>query len=118
MARRGVFVTGTDTGVGKTVLSAAIATVLRERGEGVAAAKPVLSGTDEAGPHDHEVLAAATGQGAEAIAPVRFGPPVSPHPAAGLAGVELDGGERGARTLAAARPDGVLVARAVRGRPR
>src|SRR4051794_7880734 len=115
MARRGVFVTGTDTGVGKTVLSAAIATVLRRRGERVAAAKPVLSGTDEAGPHDHEVLAAATGQDPEDVAPARFGPPVSPHLAAQLAGVTLEVGDLVARTLATGEPDDVLVVEGVGG---
>src|SRR4051812_11243838 len=115
MARRGVFVTGTDTGVGKTVLSAAIATVLREGGERVAAAKPVLSGTDEAGPHDHEVLAAATGQDADDIAPVRFGPPVSPHLAAQLAGATLEVGDLVERTLATGAPDDVLVVEGVGG---
>src|SRR4051812_22295509 len=90
---RGVFVTGTDTGVGKSVLSAAIAAALRARGEDVAACKPVLTGVDEAPgewPPDDALLAAATGQRAEDVAPLRFGPPVSPHLAAEQAGIELD----------------------------
>jgi len=92
---RGVFVTGTDTGVGKSVLSAAIVAALRARGEHVAASKPVLTGTDEppdagAWPPDDALLAAASGQDPEAVAPVRLGPPVSPHLAAEQAGVELE----------------------------
>jgi len=91
---RGLFVTGTDTGVGKTVVAGAIAAAVRVRGERVAAYKPVVTGLDEpvvpGWPRDHELLAAAAGVSAEAVAPQRFGPPVSPHLAAELAGVELD----------------------------
>lgn len=90
----GLFVTGTDTGVGKTVVAGAIVAALRERGRRVAAYKPVVTGIDEARepgwPRDHELLAAAAGASAEAVAPLTFGPPVSPHLAAELAGVELD----------------------------
>jgi len=91
---RGLFVTGTDTEVGKTVVAGAIAAAVRARGERVAVYKPVVTGLDEpvaAGwPRDHELLAAAAGVSAEAVAPHRFGPPVSPHLAAELAGVELE----------------------------
>jgi len=92
---RGLFVTGTDTGVGKSVLAAAICAALTERGERVAAFKPVVTGLDEpAGewPRDHELLAsvASAGQSPEHVAPVRFGPPVSPHHAAELAGAPLE----------------------------
>src|SRR5215213_235707 len=91
---RGLFVTGTGTGVGKTVVAGAIVAAVRARGERVAAYKPVVTGLDEpAAPgwrHDHELLAAAAGASAEAVTPHRFGPPVSPHLAAELAGVELN----------------------------
>jgi dethiobiotin synthetase len=91
---RGLFVTGTDTGVGKTVVAGAVVAALRARGERVAAYKPVVTGLDEPAepgwPRDHELLAAAAGASAEAVAPHAFGPPVSPHLAAELAGVELD----------------------------
>ncbi len=91
---RGLFVTGTDTGVGKTVVAGAIAAALRARGERVAAYKPVVTGLDEpaepAWPHDHELLAAAAGVAAETVTPHRFGPAVSPHLAAELAGLRLD----------------------------
>ena len=93
-AVRGCFVTGTDTGVGKTVVAAAIAAALRARGERVAAFKPVLTGTDEPPgpdwPADDVLLAAAAGMQPEDVAPLRFGPPVSPHLAASLAGRTLD----------------------------
>ena len=92
---RGLFVTGTDTGVGKTVVAAAICAVLRARGERVAAFKPVVTGLEEppapGWPHDHELLAAASGAGdPERVAPHRFGPAASPHLAAQLAGERID----------------------------
>jgi dethiobiotin synthetase len=98
---RGVFVTGTDTGVGKSVVAAAICAALSARGERVAAFKPVVTGLDDepepsplgdVWPPDHELLAtaASAGQSPEDVAPHRFGPPVSPHYAAELAGTRLE----------------------------
>jgi dethiobiotin synthetase len=92
---RGVFVTGTDTGVGKSVLAAAICAALVERGERVAAFKPAVTGLDEDSGdwgHDHELLAsvANAGQSPEDVAPDRFGPAVSPHLAAEEAETEID----------------------------
>jgi dethiobiotin synthetase len=90
---RGLFVTGTDTGVGKTVLAAALAAALRADGVDVAAFKPVVTGLDEPEddrPADHELLAAAAGRPADEVTPHRFGPAVSPHLAAELAGTALD----------------------------
>jgi len=91
---RGLFVTGTDTGVGKTVVAAAICAVLRARGERVAAFKPVVTGLEEppapGWPHDHELLAAASGGAPEQVAPYRFGPAASPHLAAELADERID----------------------------
>jgi dethiobiotin synthetase len=110
---RGCFVTGTDTGVGKTVLAAAIVATLRARGVDVAAFKPVVTGLDEpepGRPADHELLGAAAGAAPEAVAPLRFGPPVSPHLAAELAGVEIepDGLVAGARA-AGTRAEALVV---------
>lgn len=85
----GVFVTGTGTGVGKSVVAAALAATLVAEGRDVVASKPLLSGLDEepqGWPHDHELLAAITGEAAEQIAPHRYGPAVSPHLAARWAG--------------------------------
>ena len=90
---RGVFVTGTDTGVGKTVLAAALAAAQRADGVDVAAFKPAVTGIDEpedGRPADHELLAAAAGRPAEEVTPHRFGPAVSPHLAAELAGTALE----------------------------
>src|SRR3954454_13386129 len=103
---RGVFVTATDTGVGKTVLAAAICAALAERGERVAAFKPVVTGLDEPAeewPPDHELLAtaASAAQSADDVALVRFGPPVSPHHAAELAGTAIEPLELAAAARAA-----------------
>jgi dethiobiotin synthetase len=88
---RGCFVTGTDTGAGKTVLAAAIAAALRASGVRVAAFKPVVTGTHEAGswPADHELLATVTGARPGDVCARTFGPAVSPHLAAELAGERL-----------------------------
>jgi dethiobiotin synthetase len=90
---RGVFVTGTDTGAGKSVVAAAICAALASRGERVAAFKPVVTGLDEAPgewPPDHELLGAATGQAPTEVTPYTFGPAVSPHWAAELAGRPIE----------------------------
>jgi dethiobiotin synthetase len=113
---RGVFVTGTDTGVGKSVVAAAICAALAARGEQVAAFKPAVSGLDdEPGEfgYDHELLAsvASAGQSPEEVAPWRFGPPVSPHHAAELAGKRIEPGQ----LVAAARAHHLLVCEGVGG---
>jgi dethiobiotin synthetase len=91
---KGIFVTGTGTDVGKTVLAAAIAAALHARGDAVAAFKPVVSGVEERRdpdwPPDHEILAAATGGDPAEIAPAVFDAPLSPHLAAALAGRPLE----------------------------
>lgn len=116
---RGCFVTGTDTGVGKSVLTAAIAAALTAAGERVAAFKPVITGTDEEPdplwPPDDELLAAAAGGDAGAIAPLRFGPPVSPHFAAELASRPIDLAELAAVAQAAGAAADVLVVEGVGG---
>jgi len=114
-AIRGCLVTGTDTGVGKTLVAAAILTTLRRQGHRVAAVKPVVTGTDErsAAPADHELLASCTGQDPHEVTRVTFGPPVSPHLAA--AGAPLDAEALLAHARAVARTADVLVAEGVGG---
>lgn len=112
---RGLLVTATDTGVGKSVLAAAVCAALAARGERVAAFKPAVTGLDEEPgewPPDHELLAsvASAGQTPEEIAPHRFGPPASPHLAAELAGCELAPSELlDGATGAAAGADALVV---------
>jgi dethiobiotin synthetase len=99
----GVFVTGTGTEVGKTVVAAAIARTLAAEGKQVAVFKPAVTGLDEGVETDHALLRRASGsdQEDEEIAPYRYGPPASPHLAAALAGEEIDP-ERLQQTAAAA----------------
>jgi dethiobiotin synthetase len=62
---RGCFVSGTDTGVGKTVVAAAIVARLRQLGADVVPLKPLITGLDEPPdpdwPRDHELLAGMAG---------------------------------------------------------
>jgi dethiobiotin synthetase len=88
----GVFVTGTGTEVGKTVVAAAIAYTLSNDGKQVAVFKPVVTGLENNdGEPDHALLRRAAGseQSDDEIAPYRYGPPMSPHLAADLAGEEI-----------------------------
>ena len=103
----GVFVTGTGTEVGKTIVAASIAGALAAAGRRVAVFKPAVTGLDEYpladGPKsrakcgksaprpDHVVLreAAGSAQSDDEVAPYRYGPPMSPHLAAELAGEEI-----------------------------
>jgi dethiobiotin synthetase len=90
---RGLFVTGTGTGVGKTIVSAALLAAMRAAGEPVRAYKPVVTGLAERSaqwPPDHELLALAAGMAPAEVAPLRFDPPVSPHLAAALAAQSID----------------------------
>lgn len=89
---RGVFVTGTGTEVGKTVVAAAIAHTLAAGGAKVAVFKPAVTGLDDSAETDHALLrrAAGSAQSDEEIAPYRYGPAASPHLAAALGGEEID----------------------------
>ena len=89
---RGVFVTGTGTGVGKTVLAAVVARELATRGERVAVFKPAVTGLDEGGEPDHLILRRAAGsrQSEDEIAPYRYRPAVSPHLAAEQGGERIE----------------------------
>ncbi len=88
---RGVFVTGTGTEVGKTIVAAAIARTLAAEGKRVAVFKPAVTGLDEEGETDHALLRRAAGstQSDDEVAPYRYGPPMSPHLAAALADEEI-----------------------------
>lgn len=116
---RGLFVTGTDTEIGKTVVAAALTAALAADGVAVGAFKPAVTGLDDAPdggkPHDHELLAACAGMAPEAVAPYRFGPAVSPHLAAELAGEVIDAGTLVAAARAAAGDGRTLIAEGVGG---
>ncbi len=110
----GVFVTGTGTDVGKTIVAAAIARTAAARGGRVAVFKPAVSGLDEddgSGP-DHSLLrrAAGSSQTDDEVAPYRYGPAVSPHLAAALDGGPIDPDRvRAGATAAAANADLLVV---------
>ncbi len=91
---RGVFVTGTGTEVGKTVVAATVARTLASAGERVAVFKPAVTGLDNQGAvaPDHELLRFAAGseQSDDEIVPYRYGPAVSPHLGAELASETID----------------------------
>ncbi len=93
--RRGLFVTGTDTGVGKTQITAALARLLVERQVVVRPRKPVESGCLREGnqllPSDALELQAAAGskEVLERICPYTFEAALSPERAAALAGISL-----------------------------
>jgi dethiobiotin synthetase len=101
----GVFVTGTSTEVGKTVVAAVLARTLATEGKRVAVFKPAVTGLEEEGETDHALLRRASGssQSDEEISPYRYQPPASPHLAAALAGeqIEPERLRRGARKAAA-----------------
>ena len=92
MSRRGLFVTGTDTGVGKTLVGCAILRGLRERGLNVGAMKPVETGVGPAGPADAQALAEAAGADdpLSDVCPGRFEMPAAPSVAARHEGRVID----------------------------
>ena len=125
---RGLFVTGTGTEVGKTVVSSVIAHAASESDSRVAVFKPAVSGLDdhplrpevwESAPElpDHAMLRLAAGsrQGDEGIAPYRYGPAVSPHLAAELAGERIDPDLLRGAALAATEDTDLLVCEGVGG---
>jgi dethiobiotin synthetase len=91
--RRGLFVTGTDTDVGKTAVAAAVARALRDDGRRVGVYKPVASGTRGGGPTDAEMLWQAAGRPLDlaTVCPQSFAAPLAPAAAAALEGRTVDG---------------------------
>lgn len=81
--RRGIIVTGTDTGIGKTVFAAGLAQAL-----GAAYWKPVQAGLD--GESDSEVVARLAPAASVLPEAYRLATPCSPHEAARLDGVVID----------------------------
>jgi len=88
---RGLFVTGTDTGVGKTEVSCALVAAARADGLDLGAMKPAQSGVEPGDPGDAQRLRAAAGETdpPELVCPYTFAAPLAPGVAARLAGVEI-----------------------------
>lgn len=95
MAKHSFFVTGTDTGVGKTLVSAAILHAANARGLRTLAMKPVASGCEETPEglrnEDALMLQAAMSESVsyEQINPIALAPAIAPHVAAAQAGRTL-----------------------------
>ncbi|HVD86814.1 MAG TPA: dethiobiotin synthase [Solirubrobacterales bacterium] len=117
MGGEGIFVTGTGTEVGKTVVAATISRTLAAAGHTVAVFKPAVTGLDEGGETDHALLRRASGssQSDEEIAPYRYGPPASPHLAAEMAGEEIEPERLRSAAGAAAEGADALVCEGVGG---
>jgi dethiobiotin synthetase len=126
----GVFVTGTGTEVGKTIVAAVLARVQSQAGRTVHVFKPAVSGLDDyplagsgagwdraAELPDHELLRLASGsdQSDDEVAPHRYGPPVSPHLGAEMAGEQIDPVRLEAAARAAGDGADVLVCEGVGG---
>jgi len=108
----GLFVTGTDTGVGKTVVACALAEGLRARGVDVGVMKPIETGVGAQGPLDAIALAEAAGADdpIERICPVRLELPAAPDVAAAAEGRAVDlGAVRAAFAALRARHQLLLV---------
>jgi dethiobiotin synthetase len=88
----GLFISGTDTGVGKTRVACAIVQALRERGLRIGVMKPVETGVGDAGPLDALALARAAGRldDLAEISPFRFALPAAPSVAAAAEGADVD----------------------------
>ena len=115
MTAPGVFVTGTDTGCGKTRVGCAVARAWRAAGRRVRVLKPVETGCERLGggepaPADARALAEAAGDDAplDRLCPYRLELPAAPEVAARAAGVEIRL-DRIAAALARAREDADCV---------
>lgn len=93
---RGLLITGTDTGVGKTFVGCGLAAALTARGKTVGVLKPAETGCalrdDELYPEDGLRLAAFAGSplSIDQLCPYRFAPPLAPSVAAEMAGTVIE----------------------------
>ncbi len=94
--RRDFFVTGTDTGIGKTLVAAALLRRLREAGVKVAGMKPIAAGAvaGPEGPANEDALLLQAESSARhpyaIVNPCLFEPAIAPHIAAAETGVAID----------------------------
>jgi dethiobiotin synthetase len=91
---RGIFITGTDTGVGKTVVAVALLRALVASGQRAAGMKPVSAGIDAGASVNADVAALFEAGNVDAPLadrnPFAFVPAIAPHLAAAEAGVRVD----------------------------
>ena len=94
--KQGYFITGTDTGVGKTLISCALLHAFAKSGKSVAGMKPVVAGCEQSQRgliyEDVEALLAASTVVVprELVNPYALMEPIAPHIAAQRAGIRLD----------------------------
>jgi dethiobiotin synthetase len=89
---QGYFVTGTDTGIGKTTVSCALLHAFAAQNKKVVGMKPIAAGSENGKWLDVEHLLAASNISItrQQINPYAFDPPISPHLAAQQADMEID----------------------------
>lgn len=113
MSAKGFFITGTDTGVGKTVVTACLASLFRKHNVDAGVMKPIETGVDSGGAiSDAEFLLRASGNqdALSEVSPCRFKAAASPYQAGKLEGRFADIGEiTGAFHQLAQRHDLILV---------
>ena len=98
MSAHGIFITGTDTGVGKTVVACGLVRALRKTGSRVSVMKPVASGSLQTpeGLRNADALSLMEAAGMDTrtlyarVNPYCFEPPISPHIAAEDAKIAID----------------------------
>jgi dethiobiotin synthetase len=92
---KGYFLTGTDTGIGKTWVGCGLITALRQRGQQVIGMKPIASGCRRTpqGLRNDDALRLQTASTVavpyDSINPYAFEPPIAPHIAAREAGITI-----------------------------
>ena len=89
---QGFFVTGTDTGVGKTLIACALVRAFSAAGKSAVGMKPVAAGSEAGRWADVEALNAASNVRAprSLVSPYAFEPAIAPHIAAELAGARIE----------------------------
>ena len=91
---KGYFITGTDTSVGKTVVTACLAALFKSRGENVGVMKPIETGVDpecnSSANSDAKFLMEVAGVQDDDVCPYRLKSPASPYQAARMEGRELN----------------------------
>ncbi len=85
---KGIFVTGTDTEVGKTVVACGLVSLLKSQGFKVGAMKPIATGSQQDALHLRK--AAGISEGLEVINPQFFKNPIAPTVAASLERTSID----------------------------
>jgi dethiobiotin synthetase len=111
---RGIFITGTDTGVGKTVFACALLRAYAARGRRAIGMKPVAAGIAAGAACNDDVAALAAASNVDAPLssrnPFAFAPAIAPHLAAAEVGTTIDLSRiREAYASLAARADRVVV---------